>query len=63
MFYHFPYFWFVCFLHRTINVIDNMLHMLEQHAENLEELVSERTRELGEEKKKVELLLYNILPV
>ena len=50
------------FLFRTINVIDNMITMLEQHAEHLEELVEERTLELGDEKKKVETLLYNILP-
>lgn len=43
-------------------MIDNMIKMLEQHAEHLEELVAERTRELHEEKKKVETLLYNILP-
>ena len=39
---------------RTINVIDNMLKMLQAHAENLEGLVAERTAELGDEKKKVE---------
>lgn len=47
---------------KTTNVIDNMIHMLEQHAEHLEELVAERTQELAVEKKKVEGLLYNILP-
>ncbi len=52
--------YFVC--NRQINVIDNMIRMLERHAENLEGLVQERTRELHEEKKKVENLLYNILP-
>ena len=47
---------------KTINVIDNMIKMLEQHAEHLEELVAERTAELQVEKQKVETLLYNILP-
>ena len=47
---------------RNINVIDNMIKMMEKHAEHLEDLVAERTVELGEEKKKVELLLYSILP-
>jgi hypothetical protein len=47
---------------RKINVIDNMIRMLEQHTEHLEELVESRTQELDEEKKKVENLLYNILP-
>jgi hypothetical protein len=36
--------------------------MLEKHAEHLEDLVAGRTQELHEEKKKVETLLYNILP-
>jgi len=45
-----------------MNVIDNMLHMLEQHAEHLEDLVKERQAQLDEEKKKVELLLCNMLP-
>lgn len=47
---------------RSMNVIDNMLHMLEQHAEHLEDLVKERQAQLDEEKKKVELLLCNMLP-
>ena len=47
---------------RNVNVIDNMISMLEQHAEHLEELVADRTRELNDEKKKTDTLLYNILP-
>ena len=50
----------LCF--RPINVVDNMVKMLEQHAEHLEELVGERTRELNEEKKRTDSLLYSILP-
>lgn len=45
-----------------MNVIDNMLHMLERHAEHLEDLVKERQAQLDEEKKKVEMLLCNMLP-
>ena len=47
---------------RALNVIDKMIKMLEQHAEHLEDLVAGRTAELNEEKKKVEVLLYSILP-
>lgn len=39
-----------------------MLEKLETHTQHLEELVAVRTHELNAEKKKVELLLYNILP-
>lgn len=39
-----------------------MLEKLEKHAQHLELLVGERTNELNAEKKKVEALLYNILP-
>jgi len=39
-----------------------MLHFMEQHAESMEERVRQRQIELGEEKKKVESLLCNILP-
>lgn len=39
-----------------------MVKMLEQHAEHLEELVAARTRELDNEKKKTDQLLYSILP-
>ena len=39
-----------------------MVSMLERYTENLEDLVTERTLELVEEKKKGEHLLYTILP-
>merc|ERR1711916_371842 len=44
------------------NVMDSMAKMLEDYANHLEGLVDERTAELVEEKKKTELLLYQMLP-
>ena len=42
--------------------MDNMVSMLESYANNLEELVQQRTNELVEEKKKTDKLLYQMLP-
>lgn len=39
-----------------------MISMLEKHANNLEALVEERTKQLVEEKKKTETLLLRMLP-
>jgi len=39
-----------------------MLRMMEKYANNLEEVISERTRQLMEEKKKADMLLYRMLP-
>lgn len=47
---------------QPINIVDNMLKRLEVHNRKLEKLVAARTAELNVEKKKVEGLLYNILP-
>ncbi|KAF1382176.1 hypothetical protein PFLUV_G00161730 [Perca fluviatilis] len=44
------------------NILDNLLSRMEQYANNLEELVEERTAAYHEEKKKAETLLYQILP-
>ena len=43
-------------------MIDKMIKMLEEHTEQLEDLVVDRTKELDGEKQKVEQLLYSILP-
>ncbi|XP_038045138.1 atrial natriuretic peptide receptor 1-like [Patiria miniata] len=43
-------------------ILDNLLHRMEQYANNLEELVSERTAAFLEEKKRAETLLYELLP-
>ena len=39
-----------------------MLRMMEKYANNLEDIVEQRTRQLTEEKKKTDLLLYRMLP-
>ena len=39
-----------------------MLNIMEKYANNLEELVAQRTVELVDEKKKTETLLYRMLP-
>ncbi|XP_043090655.1 atrial natriuretic peptide receptor 1 isoform X2 [Puntigrus tetrazona] len=44
------------------NILDNLLSRMEQYACNLEEIVSERTAELQEEKKRAEGLLTQMLP-
>lgn len=42
--------------------MDNMLRLMEKYANNLEEVIGERTRQLVEEKKKADVLLYRMLP-
>uniref|UniRef100_A0A8B9RIK3 Guanylate cyclase n=1 Tax=Astyanax mexicanus TaxID=7994 RepID=A0A8B9RIK3_ASTMX len=44
------------------DILDNLLSRMEQYANNLEELVEERTQAYLEEKRKAEALLYQILP-
>ncbi|XP_075146651.1 atrial natriuretic peptide receptor 1 isoform X2 [Haematobia irritans] len=46
----------------TGHIVDNLLKRMEQYANNLEELVEERTQDYIEEKKKCEKLLYQLLP-
>ena len=40
-----------------------MLRMMEKYADNLEELVEEKTQQYMEEKKKADMLLYSMMPV
>ncbi|KAK7498201.1 hypothetical protein BaRGS_00010461, partial [Batillaria attramentaria] len=47
---------------QSANLLDNLLRRMERYANNLEKLVEEKTAELGEEKKKADALLYEILP-
>ena len=42
--------------------MDVMLDKLEKYASNLEEIVTKRTSELYEEKKKTDMLLYRMMP-
>ncbi|CAL2045929.1 unnamed protein product [Caenorhabditis brenneri] len=44
------------------NLMDHVFDMLEKYASTLEEEVSERTKELVEEKKESDVLLYRMLP-
>jgi len=43
--------------------MDNMLRMMEKYANNLEELVEEKTQQYMEEKKKADMLLYSMMPM
>uniref|UniRef100_A0A3Q2EHI6 guanylate cyclase n=1 Tax=Cyprinodon variegatus TaxID=28743 RepID=A0A3Q2EHI6_CYPVA len=54
----------VCLVSRESrnNILDNLLSRMEQYANNLEELVEERTQAYHEEKRKAEALLYQIIP-
>ena len=45
-----------------MNIVDNMISKLEKYANNLEEIVEQRTIELIEERKKSDTLLYRMLP-
>ncbi|KAF5924219.1 hypothetical protein HPG69_007439 [Diceros bicornis minor] len=51
-----------CPRENSSNILDNLLSRMEQYANNLEELVEERTQAYLEEKRKAEALLYQILP-
>lgn len=47
---------------KSKNIMDQMMEMMEKYADNLEDIVNERTRLLCEEKKKTEDLLHRMLP-
>ena len=39
-----------------------MLRMMEKYANDLEDIISDRTKQLTEEKKKTDILLYRMMP-
>jgi hypothetical protein len=47
---------------RNLNVMDNMIKMMENYSRQLEETVEVRKKQLEEEQKKTEMLLYRMLP-
>jgi len=47
---------------RKFDVMDSMLHKLEKYADNLEDIVQQRTADLMDEKQKVDMLLHRMLP-
>ncbi len=47
---------------RHMDIMDNMVSLLEKYASNLEDIVANRTQQLTEEKKKTDMLLYQMLP-
>ena len=50
------------FQSRSDNIVDSMLKKLEKYANNLENIVEQRTEELIEEKRKTDILLHSMLP-
>jgi atrial natriuretic peptide receptor A len=53
---------FSCREFETVNIVDNLIKRLTQYADNLEELVKQRTNAYLDEKRKVEELLHQLLP-
>ena len=47
---------------RKTDILDNMMAIMEKYANNLEEIVEDRTAQLVEEKKKTDNLLHRMLP-
>ena len=47
---------------RKFDIMDSMLQKLEKYADNLENIVEQRTAELMDEKQKTDMLLYRMLP-
>jgi len=47
---------------RNFDIMDSMIQKLEKYADNLENIVHERTAQLVDEKQKTDMLLYRMLP-
>jgi len=47
---------------RKFDIMDSMIQKLERYADNLENIVQQRTAELMDEKQKTDMLLYRMLP-
>jgi len=47
---------------RKFDIVDSMLQKLEKYADNLENIVQQRTAELVDEKRKTDMLLHRMLP-
>ena len=52
----------VVIMYRNFNIVDTMMEKLDAYATNLQKKISERTRELEEERLKSDLLLYSVMP-
>jgi len=51
----------LCF-NRKRQLLDNVISNMEKYAKNLEDIVSDRTQKLAEEKAKTDELLHKMLP-
>lgn len=49
-------------LSRKRQLLDNVISKMEKYATNLEEIVTDRTQQLADEKSKTEELLHKMLP-
>ena len=47
---------------REFDILDSMIQKLEKYADNLENVVEQRTAELIDEKQKTDMLLHRMLP-
>jgi len=47
---------------RNLSIVDAIMNKLDRAAHDMEHTIVERTRELEEERRKSELLLYNMMP-
>jgi guanylate cyclase 2F len=48
--------------YRNVNIVDHMMGMMEKYTKTLEGIIEERTKQLVEEKKRADELLYMMLP-